>query len=164
MSHLSHLPRTIDQIDMAKYGCDDDWKNDMIKDGIISVIKASNELGIDMWAYMSEYSPPANQGFMYSDDAKIRIIGQKMETGHSGTSYGWIMRYLEHLAKNGPFIKERQIRTWLSTEINEIKTCAICQDTTQTHVITPCNHNYCKDCINNWLKQSSACPYCRTNI
>ena len=102
MSHLAHLPRTLDQIDMAKYGCGEDWSTDMIKDGIISVIKASDELGIDMWAYMNEYSPPANQGFMFSDDSKIRIIGQKMETGHSGTSYGWTMRYLERLAKHGP--------------------------------------------------------------
>ena len=84
----------------------DDWYNEMIKDGIISVIKASNEIGLDMWTYMSEYSAPANQGFMFSDDVKISIIRQKMEIGHSGTSYGWTMRYLERLAKYGPPIKE----------------------------------------------------------
>jgi hypothetical protein len=164
MSHLNNLPRTFDQIDMNKYGCNDDWCNEMIKDGIISVIKASNELGIEMWAYMSEYSAPANQGFMFSDDVKISIIGQKMQIGHSGTSYGWTMRYLERLAKYGPPIKETQIRNWLLNEINDNKTCSICQDTTQTHVITPCNHDFCKECINNWLKQSSLCPMCRDSI
>lgn len=165
MSHLTHLPRHIDEIDMNIYGYgNDDWYNSMIKDGIIAIIKAGDELGIDMWTYISQYSPPENQGFMFSDDPKMRIICQKMETGHSGTSYGWTMRYLERLAKYGPPIKDYKVRTWLSNEINVSKTCGICQDTPQTHVITPCNHDFCKDCINNWLKQSSVCPYCRGQI
>lgn len=164
MSHLIHLPRTIEQIDMNKYGCTDDWSNDMIKDGIIAVIKASAELGIDMWTYISQYSPPANQGFMFSDDPKISSIGQKMEIGHSGTSYGWTMRYLERLAKQGPPYKEVINRSWLSNEINTLKTCGICQEFTKNHIVTPCNHDYCKICINNWLQQSNNCPLCRGAI
>ena len=164
MSHLTHLPRRIEEIDMDIYNFSSDWDKEMIKDGIVAIIKASDQLDIDMWTYMNEYSPAANQGFMFSDDPNIQIICQKMETGHSGTSYGWTMRYLERIAKHGPPIKDYISRPWLSNVITENHICVICQDTTQTHVITPCNHDFCKDCINNWLKQSSACPYCRTNI
>jgi hypothetical protein len=164
MSHLAQLPRTIEQIDMDKYGCRDDWNNDMIRDGIIAVIKASEELDIDMWTYMNQYTPPTNQGFMFSDDAKINIIGQKMQIGHSGTSYGWTMRYLECLAKQGPPNRDVINRSWLSNEITTLKTCGICQEFTKSHIVTPCNHDYCKNCINNWLNQSNVCPLCRAKI
>jgi len=45
------------------------------------------------------------QSFMFSNDVMIGKINKNMVAlgydGHSGSSYGWTMRCMEHLAKNG---------------------------------------------------------------
>jgi hypothetical protein len=42
------------------------------------------------------------QGFMFSDAPELRDIDLHMKyDGHSGASYGWTMRNMEHIAKNG---------------------------------------------------------------
>jgi hypothetical protein len=43
--------------------------------------------------------------------------------------------------------------------------CPICSENCVT-VQTKCRHNYCKDCLHNWLLASSThtCPYCRDPI
>lgn len=57
------------------------------------------------WEFLRTYTPPADQGFMFSlptgkrleiDDAISNRYG-----GHSGSSYGWTMRNLECIAKEG---------------------------------------------------------------
>jgi len=52
-------------------------------------------------------------------------------------------------------------RNWLS-KINEIDECCICYD--DCHIKTPCEHYYCKNCIENWLNRASSCPICRCDI
>jgi len=37
-------------------------------------------------------------------------------------------------------------------------TCAICHDKLLDPVTTPCGHNYCKLCLNRWLRRSHKCP------
>ena len=37
-------------------------------------------------------------------------------------------------------------------------TCTICHDTLLDPVTTPCGHNYCKGCLDRWLKRSNKCP------
>jgi hypothetical protein len=45
------------------------------------------------------------ESFMFSKDAMIGKISKNMVElgydGHSGSSYGWTMRWMEYLAKNG---------------------------------------------------------------
>jgi hypothetical protein len=42
------------------------------------------------------------QGFMFNDAPELREIDLYMKyDGHSGSSYGWTMRNMEHIAKNG---------------------------------------------------------------
>ena len=54
------------------------------------------------WGWMKNFQ---GESFMFSNDAMISKISKNMVTlgydGHSGTSYGWTMRCMEHLAKNG---------------------------------------------------------------
>ena len=54
------------------------------------------------WVWMKNFQ---GQSFMFSKDAMIDKISQNMVAlgydGHSGSSYGWTMRCMEHLAKNG---------------------------------------------------------------
>ena len=58
------------------------------------------------------------------------------------------------------------IRKWLRINIknNNIE-CSICLDNKKTNYIkTPCNHIFCKKCINEWIEIKNSCPNCRCKI
>jgi ubiquitin len=83
-----------------------EWEADMIRDGMMAIIDATESSiltnrGVDVWEYLSKYSPPAGEGFMFSRDNVVDEIGRYMKVGHSGSSYGHTMRQLEFIAKNG---------------------------------------------------------------
>lgn len=158
--HNSRLPRNIDDIDMSIYSVGDSWSDDMIKDGIIAIIRTSQATGIDMWNYLKVYTPESDKGFMFSNDATIGRILQFMEVGHSGTSYGWTMRQLQRIAH----MPQLPQRIWLDECLPEIKTCSICHENKNDIIQTPCNHNFCKNCICEWLQIKSTCPNCRANV
>lgn len=93
------LPKTLTEInDLDLSFMRDRWNQDMIKDGMRAIIMIEE---IDGWKYLHDYSPPEGQGFMFCDDKIVSKIGNKMEVGHSGTSFGWTMRNLEFIAKYG---------------------------------------------------------------
>jgi len=56
---------------------------------------------LDLWNYMNQDTI----SYMWSDDPEICSIIQKMEQlgydGHSGASFGWTMRQMQYIAKNG---------------------------------------------------------------
>jgi len=160
VDHNCVLPRIIDDINMSIYSVGDSWNDDMIKDGIIAIIRTSQATGIDIWNYLKTYTPESNKGFMFSNDIIINKIGQYMEVGHSGTSYGWTMRQLQRIA-HMPQIPQR---SWLNSRLTNITTCSICQENKNDIIQTPCNHNFCGDCIREWIKIKSTCPNCRMNI
>ena len=56
---------------------------------------------LDLWNWMKSYTPEEGKGFMYSNHENITIIGKEMKTGHSGASFGWTMRNMEGIAKDG---------------------------------------------------------------
>ena len=43
----------------------------------------------------------------------------------------------------------------------EEDTCAICLDRIVERSSLPCKHEYCRECLEGWLKNSDRCPYCR---
>jgi hypothetical protein len=155
--HNISLPRSIGDIDMSIYSVGDSWSDDMIKDGINAVIRASQTTGIDMWEYLKTYTPEADKGFMFSNDATIGAIGRYMEVGHSGSSYGWTMRQLQRIA-------HMPQRRWLDSRLLDITMCSICQENKNDIVETPCKHQFCGDCIREWVKRNSTCPNCRNTI
>lgn len=57
------------------------------------------------WDFLRSYSPPADQGFMFTlPTGKLLDISTAVENrypGHSGASYGCTMRVIEYIAKNG---------------------------------------------------------------
>jgi len=56
----------------------------------------------EAWDWMRNFN---EQSFMFSNDAMIGKISKNMVSlgydNHSGSSYGWTMRCMEYLAKNG---------------------------------------------------------------
>ena len=69
----------------------------MINDAINAVTKA------DMWEILKDPKFPGEDGFMFSRDTRLELINKNMEyeSQHSGFSYGWTMRQVEYIAKNG---------------------------------------------------------------
>ena len=80
----------------------------MVRDGMRAILRAGElpeikTKEINVWKYLSEYSPPEGRGFMFSagDSDIVSLVQNQMETGHSGCSMGWTMRNIEFIAKNG---------------------------------------------------------------
>mgnify|MGYP003967290533 CR=1 FL=1 len=46
--------------------------------------------------------------------------------------------------------------------VNEILNCPICD--AKSNVITDCDHQFCKSCLQVWLKNKHSCPYCRHEL
>lgn len=57
-------------------------------------------------------------------------------------------------------------RTWLyiSSNTSNSVECSICYDKIINYHNTPCNHTFCKICIQTWLSVNNNCPYCRTGL
>jgi hypothetical protein len=104
-----YWPLTLDAVrdcDLSYFN--DDHSADMVRDGMRAII-LTGELPeikakeINVWKYLSEYSPPSGRGFQFSsgDDNIVSLVQNNMLTGHSGYSMGWTMRNIEFIAKNG---------------------------------------------------------------
>ena len=109
VSEEQYWPLTLDAVrDCDLSYMNDKWSEDMIKDGMRSILRVGQlpevrDKEISVWTYLSKYSPPADRGFQFSygDDRIVTLVGDNMETGHSGCSMGWTMRNIEFIAKNG---------------------------------------------------------------
>lgn len=57
----------------------------------------------NLWEWLKEFTPKENEGFMFSNHENLNLIHSKMKLidYHSGSSYGWTMRQMEYVAKNG---------------------------------------------------------------
>ena len=105
----AYWPLTLDEVrDCDLSYLNDKWSEDMVRDGMRSIIRVGElpemkAKETNVWEYLSKYSPPSNRGFMFSygDNRIVTLVGENMETGHSGASMGWTMRNIEFIAKNG---------------------------------------------------------------
>jgi hypothetical protein len=73
----------------------DQHSKQMLEDGYNTI---SN---LELWDWMKTFVPEEGKGFMFSNHENITKIGNAMKTGHSGSSFGWTMRNLEAIAKDG---------------------------------------------------------------
>ncbi len=100
-------PRTIPDVNNLELSyMGDKWSEDMVRDGMRAIIRLNdkmkkNESNIDVWDYLSKYSPEEGKGFMFSADPIVSQIVNEMEVGHSGSSMSWTMRQLELITKAG---------------------------------------------------------------
>ena len=42
--------------------------------------------------------------------------------------------------------------------------CPICSDTKMVCRKTKCNHKFCDECLQEWLKESKKCPTCMVDL
>ncbi len=113
-----YWPLTLEAVEACDLSyMNDNWSEDMIRDGMRAIIRVGQlpdirEKEINVWKYLSNYSPPDDRGFMFSygDDQIVTLVVSNMNVGHSGCSMGWTMRQIEFIAKNGvPAHRERFI-------------------------------------------------------
>lgn len=69
---------------------------------------------------------------------------QKMESAIS------TQRYQVHLKDQG--------------QSSSKKTCPICTDTYTIGILTPCTHEFCKECIQTWVRAHRRCPICKEAV
>jgi hypothetical protein len=82
---------------------------DFVRDDSIKAFLKSAHRAIslcELWDWMRIYTPPPNTGFMWSKAPELDRLKQQMWKDpvngyHSGSSYGFIMREMECIAKNG---------------------------------------------------------------
>tara|TARA_B110000046_G_C12725740_1_gene286477 strand:+ start:94 stop:423 length:330 start_codon:yes stop_codon:yes gene_type:complete len=57
----------------------------------------------NMWSFMKTFEPPSDQGFMFTASPELYLISTECENRyrHSGTTWGFSMRHIEYIAKNG---------------------------------------------------------------
>lgn len=75
---------------------DDEVSIEMLQD-------ADNAITINgLWTWLTDFKPEDGKGFMFSNHPNLDLIRNAMKyTGHSGSSYGWTMRQMEFIAKEG---------------------------------------------------------------
>jgi hypothetical protein len=59
---------------------------------------------LNLWKWLSEFTPEEGKGFMFSRCNEISQIAlhPKVDADrHSGASFAWCMRYMEEIAKKG---------------------------------------------------------------
>jgi hypothetical protein len=82
-------------------------KNNSEKRMLQTAYQAVNIL--ELWSYMKQ--DPGGNGFIFSNDKRVAKIYSKIEelgyTGHSGCSFGCVLRDIQFIAREG----EKQFRT-----------------------------------------------------
>ena len=74
---------------------------------------------------------------------------------------GYFKRYIQIFISN--YIKCNK-KEWIINPNYADVQCNICFIENMNVISTPCNHNYCKECILKWLFKSNQCPVCRQII
>ena len=100
------MENNFEVLDEAHYGngefdfVRDEYTKDLLK-------SAHNAISLcELWNWMRNYEPPPNKGFMWSKTPELDRINQQLwkdpiNMNHSGSSYGFVMREMEYIAKNG---------------------------------------------------------------
>ena len=52
----------------------------------------------------------------------------------------------------------------INKDEDEALMCIICRSTITIGSLTQCGHKYCKDCLEQWLRNSHSCPMCKSVI
>jgi hypothetical protein len=82
---------------------------DFVKDESIRTFLKSAHRAInlcELWNWLRIYQPKHDRGFMWSKTPELDRLNKQMmkdpiNNEHSGSSYGFIMREMEYIAKNG---------------------------------------------------------------
>lgn len=166
-SELSTIDEEDEMMDSSDTSDDDVWYNGGVSgDGNLSDASSDSSLNSsyngegassDIFELMSQHLDMFN----HDADSFFRVSLR--------TLYETLMEFMQE--KNGPTPHSilQALPTFKVTlaQIAANAPCAICfaeYEQEEDLIKLPCNHDYHKDCIQNWLKIKSTCPTCRLDI
>lgn len=80
-------------------------------------------------------------------------------------SMSWTRRYYVTIEEG--YIVDHGVRETLKyvawKEIDKAEDCPVCLEK-KSDVVTDCNHQFCRGCIETWYKDKKNCPLCRNHI
>lgn len=101
---------------------------------------------------------------------KIPLNAEKVFVEKSLEVYNVFRDLSEEIIKNLPlWIRKIYLKNRLKMALSELPEdknpveCLVCKDKMTTNV-TLCKHQFCMECLEQWIKKSSTCPYCRSNL
>ena len=72
--------------------------------------------------------------------------------------------HLEYLIYHNKWVEiASKLNMKIKTKKTEDELCQICLENTQ-NILTQCNHEYCFQCIYEWLEKQTTCPNCRKHL
>ena len=99
--HTHDMPSTFYPVSMNDSRLSEYKFDDNVRDGIDAVIKTTQQRESCTWSYLRDTPPSEKKGYMFSDNPMFSVILGNMQVGHSGASYAWTMRNLQHIASHG---------------------------------------------------------------
>lgn len=111
-NNMSDLP----DLNSTEWG--DDYWNQSLKDMSDTITK------LELWDWLKIYSPPKDEGFMWSNHENINKISDGLvHNDHSGSSFAFALRTMEFIAKKGfsKWIELKKEETLLKTQLNAAK-------------------------------------------
>lgn len=88
-------------MDPSKFPPPGDFSWSVDKDFLQDAYQAITAAGA--WDFFRQESPPEGKGYMFWDSPALKGVQAKMKMldAHSGASFGYTMRVMEAIAKNG---------------------------------------------------------------
>jgi hypothetical protein len=108
----------------------------------------------------------------FNQPLTIGIIPESVKILHFGQGFNQIIEegaIPEHLIEELPQHIIQLIQNYESNNTYKVKNvvkmedCSICLES-NSNMITSCNHQFCKDCIEDWIQIRKYCPCCRKRM
>jgi hypothetical protein len=123
--HSIHFPYRMERFTALGF---DTREATMLADAYDAVTRA------EMWEYLRLPTTPGKDGFMFSTAIELSLISAEMHYGgHSGSSFAWVMRQMESIAKGGWTDWVKRVRYLKSTkqpcheeEVSKIRAARAC--------------------------------------
>lgn len=78
-------------------------------------------------------------------------------------NYNEFMNLAQQIGKVKIGLSEETLENKFRT-IEKTDLCCICTEEKNVFMISPCNHELCKDCTKVWYKDNKKCPHCQVEI
>jgi hypothetical protein len=129
------------------------------------VVQADNE--VDIYNYLNNYlnnellftfTPNANSENNLNNPINILNNFQNINLDNQENNYEDLTNLSETIGNVNIGIKNKEL--FIEKKNDKIINCPICVTEHNNYILTKCNHEFCEECINEWLNSNNTCPLC----